>query len=81
MTKENILNRLHKNFTNSKIEVHDMTGSSNHFSLLIISDDFKSISLINRHKKIHSIFKEELTTEIHAFQIKALTPIEWSNKK
>ena len=81
MTKEQILNRLHENFIDSEIEVQDMTGQSNHFNLLIISNDFKSVSLIKRHKIIHSIFKEELTTEIHAFQIKALTPAEWRNKK
>ena len=81
MTKENIIKRLHENFTTGEIEVSDITGESNHFSLLIISKEFESISLINRHKKIHSIFKEELTKEIHAFQIQALTPIEWSNKK
>jgi stress-induced morphogen len=81
MTKEQILNRLHENFTDSEIEVQDMTGQSNHFNLLIISNDFKSVSLIKRHKMIHSIFKEELTTEIHAFQIKALTLAEWGNKK
>ena len=81
MTEENIIKRLQENFKNSKIEVADMTGQSNHFSLLIISDEFESISLINRHKRIHALFKEELTIEIHAFQIKALTPVEWSNKK
>ena len=54
MTKEDILKRLTQNFKNSKIEVEDLTGNSNHYSIVIISDEFDKIPLINRHKKIYS---------------------------
>ena len=47
MTKEDILKRLTANFKNSKIEVHDSTGESNHFSILILSDKFESMTLIH----------------------------------
>ena len=80
MTKENILKILTKNFPESKIEIIDMTGQSNHFSIFILSLQFKSLPLIERHKMIYTIFKKELTNEIHALQIKALTPDEWMLK-
>ncbi|SVC18547.1 uncharacterized protein METZ01_LOCUS271401 [marine metagenome] len=60
MTKEDILKRLTQYFKNSNIEVQDLTGNSNHYSILIISDEFDNIPLINRHKKIYNIFKNEL---------------------
>tara|TARA_B100001996_G_scaffold219308_1_gene168603 strand:+ start:183 stop:431 length:249 start_codon:yes stop_codon:yes gene_type:complete len=80
MTKEDILKRLTQNFDSSKIDVQDLTGSSNHYSILIISDDFINMSLIDRHKKIYNIFQNEMTIEIHALQIKTFTYEEWTKK-
>jgi len=80
MTKEDILKRLTQYFKNSNIEVQDLTGNSNHYSILIISDEFDKIPLINRHKKIYKIFKNEMIVKIHAFQIKTYTTTEWSQK-
>ena len=80
MTKQDIFKKLTEKFPKSQIEIVDMTGQSNHFSLFILSDSFDNMSLIDRHKLIYSIFSEELTTEIHALQIKAYTPSEWIRK-
>mgnify|MGYP001975153539 CR=1 FL=1 len=51
-----------------------------YFSLFILSEQFESISLIERHKMIYKIFEKELTKEIHALQIKPLTYKEWNQK-
>ena len=80
MTKEDILKRLTNYFKDSKIDVQDLTGSANHYSILVISDDFIDISLINRHKIIYNIFQNEMTLEIHALQIKTFTFEEWTQK-
>tara|TARA_B100001029_G_C15060937_1_gene458432 strand:- start:3137 stop:3385 length:249 start_codon:yes stop_codon:yes gene_type:complete len=80
MTKEDILKRLTQNFSGAKIDVQDLTGSSNHYSILIISDYFIDMPLIDRHKKIYTIFQDEMTIEIHALQIKTFTYTEWTKK-
>ena len=77
MTRQNILEKLTEKFPGSKIEIADMTGQSNHFSIFILSKSFDKVSLIDRHKIIYNVFKKELTNEIHALQIKAFTPDEW----
>ena len=79
MTKENIKKILSKNFKDSIIEVVDINKDSSHFSLLIISNKFTHLNLINRHKLVYNLFKEQLTKEIHALQIKAYTQKEWKN--
>ena len=81
MNKDDIKKRLVQYFQNSYIEVIDLTSDSNHFSIIIISDIFIDLSLINRHKKVYSLFQNELTKEIHALQIKAFTKAEWKSKK
>ncbi len=80
MTKEDILKRLSENFKDSKLDVQDLTGNSNHYSILVISNDFTDMSLIDRHKRIYSIFKDKMQLEIHALQIKTFTMNEWKQK-
>ena len=76
-----IKDRLENYFLNSKIEVFDARGTGDHFSVIIISQQFINISLVNRHRMVYNLFKKELTNSIHALQIQAYTINEWKNKK
>ena len=66
-----------KNFIpESKVEVKDTTGTGDHFSVLVISDKFEGITLVNRHKMIYESLSQYVTKEIHALQIKTYTQKE-----
>ena len=80
MTKDDIKKRLNKKFDKDIVEVKDMTNQSNHFSVLVISNQFNKLSLIERHQIIYSLFEDELTNEIHALQISTYTNSEWKEK-
>ena len=74
MTIDDIKKRLSDFFLKSRIEVIDMTSDSNHFSVLIISDIFSDLSLIDRHKLVYSALNQYIETgEIHALTIKSYT--------
>ena len=47
MNIDEIKERLNAYFTNDKIEVFDSRGTGDHFSIIIISDKFTNVSLIN----------------------------------
>ncbi len=47
-----------------------------HMQLLIVSNDFKGKTLIQRHKLIYKILESEFESGLHALAIKALTPQE-----
>jgi len=81
MNIEEIKERLNSNFKNSKIEVFDSRGTGDHFSIIVISDKFIDISLVNRHRMVYSIFEDKIVTEIHALQIQTYTLEEWKKKK
>jgi len=81
MNVEEIKERLNKNFPGDKVEAFDLRGSGDHFSVVVISDQFKNMSLVDRHRAIYSIFKDEISKEIHAMQIQTYTSKEWYNKK
>jgi len=56
------------------VKIHDLTGTADHLSILIISDAFKGKILIDQHQLTMDILKEKLgTNEIHAVQLKTLT--------
>jgi len=86
-TKDKIEQILKKNFTTENLEVTDEShlhrghseaqkSGGGHFAVLIVSNDFKGKSLIERHRMIHRSLKEELKGEIHALAIRANTPEE-----
>jgi BolA protein len=58
---------------------HSGNREDSHFKIVVVSDDFEDVSLINRHRKINELFKEELQ-EIHALAMHTYTPSEWELK-
>lgn len=52
--------------------------SETHFKVLIVSDNFKNVNLINRHRTVNKIVKDELKEEFpHAFSIVAKDTTEY----
>ena len=62
-------------------EGHKGNEGGGHFQAVIISNDFKGLTLIQRHQKIYSILGDLLKKEIHAFSMKTYTPDEFQNIK
>ena len=51
-------------------------NSESHFNVQIVSDDFKDLSPIQRHKIVYKAI-ESLLSKIHAFSITAITTSEF----
>jgi BolA protein len=49
-----------------------------HFQVLIISEDFKEKSRIDRHKAVYDALGNAFEEGIHALSIRAFTPLEWA---
>ena len=81
MNLEEIKNRLQNHFNTDKVEVFDTRGTGDHFSIIVISDKFTNVSLVNRHRMIYTLFEDKIVTEIHAMQIQTYTLQEWKQKK
>ena len=81
MNIDEIKQRLNAYFINDKIEVFDSRGTGDHFSIIVISNKFINVSLVDRHRMIYSIFEDKIVTDIHALQIQAYTLEEWKGKK
>ncbi len=49
-----------------------------HFSLLIVSDVFESVSRVQRQRMVYDVLAEELKERVHAFSLKTLTQKEYN---
>jgi stress-induced morphogen len=75
MNIEAMKQRLNSKFTNSKIEVADLTGTANHYQVIIESEAFHGLNRVQQHQLVMSVFKPELTTgELHALALTTKVP-------
>tara|TARA_Y100001936_G_C15665450_1_gene453409 strand:+ start:246 stop:524 length:279 start_codon:yes stop_codon:yes gene_type:complete len=65
-----------------KHKTHDLYTSGGHYKVIIVSNTFHNMTLLERHKLIYGILKDMIKKEIHALSINAFTKKEFdiSNK-
>ena len=68
-----------KDFTGRHLN-HEQHNGGFHLEALIVSDNFKKLSLIKRHKKVYAAMGELMNHEIHALSMKTLTIKEWKDR-
>ncbi|MCG9758531.1 MULTISPECIES: BolA family protein [Pseudoalteromonas] len=56
-------------------------GEESHFKVIVVSEQFIGQRLLQRHRKINEVLKDELQNHIHALAIHAYTPEEFSEKE
>jgi len=74
---EEIKRKLELAFPGSKVEVVDTSAgheehnsSGAHMAVLVIWKGFEGKSLIEQHKMVYDVLKEELKEQIHALNVK-----------
>lgn len=55
-------------------------GSETHFKVVMISDKFEGLRLIQRHRMINEILQEELAGPIHALSLHLYTNQDWEKR-
>ena len=55
-------------------------ASESHFRVLIVSDKFSGLTLIQRHQMVHDLIAQPLKDKIHAFSQQTLTPKEFEER-
>lgn len=82
--KSKITNILKDNFKIYELEVRDISelhrghsgyikGEETHFEILVISDDFKNKTKLQRHKLLNNLLKSEFSNTLHSATYKLLT--------
>lgn len=75
MTPDQMEARLTKAYPDGAVQVVDLTGTHDHYQVMITSTAFKGLSRIQQHKHVMDVFAAELKTgEVHALTIQTKLP-------
>lgn len=74
ITDDEIKRMITAGLPDAQVEVRDMTGTRDHFDIVVVSDLFRGKPLIDQHKAVLALLEEEMKDRIHAVQIKTRTP-------
>ena len=82
--QNNIENKLLSHFNPEHLEVinesfmHNVpAGSESRFKVVIVTPEFQGERLINRHRAVNAVLKDELANDIHALALHTYTEGEW----
>jgi stress-induced morphogen len=71
MTPEQMKARLEQAYPDGKVQVIDLTGTQDHYQVMIESGAFEGMSRIQQQRHVMDVFDAELKTgEVHALTIK-----------
>jgi BolA protein len=59
-------------------EMRGNRAVESHFAITVVSEGFKGLSPVERHRLVYKHLAEELSSGVHALEIKAKTPEEYS---
>ena len=56
-------------------------GAEAHFSAMVIARAFEGKTRIEQHQMIYALFRKEMAGgEVHALQLRTVTPAEWEKE-
>lgn len=89
-THEKIISVLERTFSPESCQLADESSlhvghagaasGGGHFRLVLVSQSFAGLNLVNRHRLVYDAVRDMMQTEIHALAISALTPEEAASK-
>jgi stress-induced morphogen len=68
-TPAELKERIEAAIPESRAEVTDLTGGGDHFRARVIAPEFSSLSRIEQHRRVYSVFGEEIGGPIHALSL------------
>jgi stress-induced morphogen len=76
MKPDAIVARIRETLPDARVELHDLTGTEDHWRATVISSAFAGKSLIERHRIVMGALAAEMAGPIHALTLDVKTPEE-----
>lgn len=73
---EKIQQLVEKGLPGARAMARDLTGTSDHFELIVVSEAFEGKNAVARHRMVYAAIGPAVGAEIHALSLKTLTPSE-----
>ena len=76
LSEEQITELVVASIPDAHVELEDLTGTSDHWSMRVVSQAFDGMSRIQRHRLVYAALAEPLRGPIHALALTTITPGE-----
>ncbi len=76
---EEIQKRIEAALPGAEVAVQDLTGTRDHFQVLVVSESFVGKTMIQQHQMIYQALGDAMKEAIHALSVKTFTPEQWKN--
>jgi acid stress-induced BolA-like protein IbaG/YrbA len=81
MTPKDVQKKIEEKMPGAQALVQDLTGTADHYQVVVISDLFEGKSMIDQHRMVKSVFDKDIASgEVHALTLKTFTTKEWEKK-
>jgi stress-induced morphogen len=61
----------------SLVSVSDVTGTGDHFQVVVVSDQFSGMGIVQQHQLVYEALRDEMNGDLHALGLKTYTPESW----
>lgn len=78
--KEEVKKLLEDALPGAQVAVDDLTGTMDHYRIIVLSDLFEGKTLVKRHQMINLALAEPLKGPLHALTIEAYTVAQWRSR-
>lgn len=75
-TPEAIEKLVVEKFPDARARVRDLTGTQDHYELIVVSSAFAGKGLVERHRMVYAAIGTAVGNEIHALSLKTFAPDE-----
>ena len=76
MTAAEIIAKIRVALPDAQVEMHDLTGTSDHWQATIVSAAFAGQTPLARHRMVMAALADEMKGPIHALTLEVRTPDE-----
>jgi acid stress-induced BolA-like protein IbaG/YrbA len=82
MTPDQLKARIETLAPNTNCQVTDLTGTNDHYQVVVVSPVFQGKLMVEQHKMIMGILKSEIdSNEVHALSMKTYTPEQFEKSQ
>lgn len=74
MKSDAIIAKIRAALPDARVELHDLTGTEDHWRAIVVSDAFRGKTPIQRHRMVFDALAEEMKGPIHALTLETRTP-------
>lgn len=81
ITAEQIVAKIQKAIPGAQVRVHDLTGTNDHWSAVVVAPGFEGKTRVEQHKMVQASLKAEIDDNtVHALQLKTFVSAEAARK-